>query len=559
MFKNIKKRLFSIAAVTAMLVSLIPAVSTKADSTAYTHLTGNLNVKKPSTAGALQILKKNGVSTLCDANGDPIQLRGMSTHGLQWFPGIINNNAFAALSKDWDANVIRLAMYVTEGGYDSNPSIKQTVINGINYAIANDMYVIIDWHMLNPGDPNASVYSGAQSFITDIAKLYPNDKHIIYELCNEPNNDSTPGVTNDAAGWAKVKSYATPIIKALRNSGNKNLVVVGDPFWSQRPDLAADDPIDDSNTAYTLHFYTGTNPVSSDDTNKANAMSDVRYALEHGVAVFATEFGTSLATGTTGPFLSKADEWLDFLNANNISWCDFSLSNKDEVASALTSSASLDPGSTQAWSGSQLTDSGKYIRARIKGSFFNVPDDNSSSKPTPPKDFSSGYWDFNDGTTQGFGINKDSPITNIDFKNSDNALELINLNSKGSNDISEGNFWANVRLSADLLNTTIDISGDTKLTMDVIAPSPTNVSIAAIPQSSSEGWGNPTRAKCVYSNDFVKQADGTYKATITITTDDSPNFKKIATSTSDSLVSNMILFVGSTSDTIYLDNIKFSK
>ena len=51
---------------------------------------------------------------------------GMSTHGLQWFPGIINNNAFAALSKDWDANVIRFAMYVTEGGYDSNPSIKQT-------------------------------------------------------------------------------------------------------------------------------------------------------------------------------------------------------------------------------------------------------------------------------------------------------------------------------------------------------------------------------------------------------------------------------------------------
>ncbi|NMM62881.1 cellulase family glycosylhydrolase [Clostridium sp. P21] len=557
MFKIIKKRILSIIAVTALLVSLVPTIAFA--ETTHNHLLGNYNVKKPSNAGALQIVKKNGTSTLCDASGQSIQLRGMSTHGLQWFPGIVNNNAFAALSNDWNANVIRLAMYVNEGGYASNLSIKQTVINGINYAIANDMYVIVDWHMLNPGDPNASVYSRAESFITDIAKLYPNDKHIIYEICNEPNNASYPGVTNDATGWSKVKSYATPIIKSLRNNGNKNLVIVGNPFWSQRPDLAADNPIDDSNTAYSVHFYSGTNPVSSDDTNKANAMSNVRYALNHGVAVFASEFGTSLATGTTGPYLSKCDAWLDFLNANNISWCNFSLSNKDEVASALSSSTSLDPGSDLVWSNNELTTSGQYIRARIKGINYDVKDDTTSSVATAPKDFSSGYWDFNDGTTQGFGINKDSPITTIAFENSNNALKLSGLNTKGSNDISEGNFWANVRLSADIFGQSIGIYGNKKLTLDIIAPSPTTVSIAAIPQSSSYSWENPTRAKRVWNNDFIKQADGTYKATLTITTDDSLNFAKIATDSYDSKVNNMILFIGSTSDTIYLDNIKFTK
>jgi hypothetical protein len=50
-----------------------------------------------------------------------VQLRGMSTHGLQWFPQILNDNAFRALAVDWGSNVVRLALYVTENGYASNP------------------------------------------------------------------------------------------------------------------------------------------------------------------------------------------------------------------------------------------------------------------------------------------------------------------------------------------------------------------------------------------------------------------------------------------------------
>ncbi|WP_242940442.1 cellulase family glycosylhydrolase [Anaeromicropila populeti] len=553
--KKLKKRFCSIIVLIAMLFVAVPSVVAAAESN-YSHLLGNSNVKKPSVGGRLQVLEKNGVKTLCDESGELIQLRGMSTHGLQWFPGIVNQNAFVTLSNDWDSNVIRLAMYVAEGGYASNSSIMQTVINGINYAIANDMYVIVDWHTLNPGDPNASVYTGAQTFFNTIADLYPNSKYIIYELCNEPNSENG-GVSNDATGWAAVKSYAEPIIQSLREKGNQNIIIVGNPFWSQRPDLAADNPINDVNTMYSVHFYSGTNPVSTVDTNRDNAMSNVRYALNHGVAVFATEWGTSLATGTTGPYLGKADAWLDFLNENNISWCNFSISNKDEIASALTSSTSMDPGSDYVWSESELTTSGQYVRARIKGIYYATPEDPSTSEPTAPIDFSSGYWDFNDGTTQGFGINADSPITAVTVANENNALRITGLNTKGSNDLSENNYWANVRLSADIWGQSINIYGDTKLTMDIIAPSPANVSIAAIPQSSSHGWANPTRAIRVWTGNFTAQSDGTYKATLTISTADSPNFSTIAADASDSTVTNMILFVGSDSDDISLDNIKF--
>ncbi len=557
MFRNINKKILAFAIVVAMLMSFIPTMSFAAEPNSSHLITGQ--AKKPSTAGALQLLDKNGTKTLCDKDGNPIQLRGMCTHGLQWYPEIINNNAFAALSKDWGSNVIRLAMYVAEGGYSKDPeTIKKRVIDGIDLAIANDMYAMVDWHVLTPGDPNADIYKGAMDFFKEISQKYPNNPHIIYELANEPSPND-PGVTNDAAGWAKVKSYAEPIIKMLRDSGNKNLVVVGSPNWSQRPDLAANNPINDNNTIYTVHFYSGTHKTSPNSTDRGNVMSNVRYALEHGVAVFCSEWGSSEASGNNGPYLKEADEWLEFFNANNISWINWSLSNKNETSgsfipfiSGKSEATSLDPGQDQVWSPKELSISGEYARARIKGIKYEP------IERAEKEEFTTNIWDFNDGTTQGFGINADSPVKadSITLANDKNALKITGL--KSSKDLSEGNYWANVRLSADGTSNKPNILGAEKLTMDVIAAAPATVSIAAIPQSSTHGWANPTRAIAVKPSDFVKQTDGTYKAVLTITPADSPNFDSIAKDTKDSTMTNIILFVGADTNVISLDNITVS-
>lgn len=512
---------------------------------------------KPSKAGALKVMEKNGVMTLCDASGNPIQLRGMSTHGLQWFPEIINSNAFAALSNDWGCNVIRLAMYVGEGGYATNPSVKDKVIEGIKLAIENDMYVIIDWHVLTPGDPNAEVYSGAMDFFDEISSLFPNHPYIIYELANEPNS-TEPGVSNDAAGWQRVKAYAEPIIKMLREKGNENLIIVGSPNWSQRPDLAADDPIDDDNVIYSVHFYTGTHKPSDDITDRSNVMSNAKYAIENGVAIFASEWGTSEATGHNGPYLEEADEWLSFLNKNNISWVNWSLTNKNETSGAFTpfelgktEATNLDPGADQVWDMKELSVSGEYVRARIKGIAYEPID------RTPKEEFSEIVWDFEDGSVQGFGINGDSPIKEVSLSNENNALKISGLSV--SSDVSEGNYWANVRLSADGTSARPDIYGAELLSMDVIADKPATVSIAAIPQSATHGWANPIRAIQVTADDFVEQENGKYKATLSISKADSPNFEAIASDAEDSIMTNIILFVGTDGlDEIMLDNITVS-
>lgn len=530
--------------------------SASASEGMYTHLLTNTAVRRPSVAGALQLITSNCMVTLVDSRGVPIQLRGMSTHGLQWYPQIINNNAFVAFHTDWDANVMRLAMYVAEGGYATDPTVEQTVINGIKFAIANDMYVIVDWHVETPGDPNASVYNGALGFFTDISKKFPNDSHIIYELANEPNGN-TPGVTNDAAGWANVKSYAQPIIQMLRTTGNKNIVVVGTPNWSQRPDLAALDPINDSATLYTVHFYAGTHLPSNDDKDRTNVMSNARFALEHGVGIFVTEWGTSDASGNNGPYFQAADTWLDFLNSNNISWANWAADNKNETSAAfipyvsgVSTATSLDPGLGLAWPINQLSLSGEYVRTRMQGVAY---------QPIDRTAFSSVISDFNDGTLQGWGINAGSPVTTVTLSNVNNAMLLTGM-SATSTDVTATGYWNNVRISDDGLSPGSDpnLFGAKAMSIDVIVPAPTTVSIAALPQSSTHSWANPTQADQITPSHFVLQSNGTYKATLTIPVADSPNFQTIAqdTTLAGSTMTNLILFVGAASGgTVTLDNI----
>jgi endoglucanase len=510
---------------------------------------------KPSVAGTLKIIDYQGMKTIGDQDGNPIQLRGRSTHGLQWYPEILNDNAFKALSRNWGANVIRLAMYVGEDGYASSPEvIKKRVIKGIDLAIANDMYVIVDWHVHSPGNPMADVYNGAEEFFREISERYPNNLHLIYELANEPNSNDggieNGGVPNNKEGWKTVKNYAEPIIEMLRKNGNQNLVIVGSPNWSQRPDLAASDPIDDGNTAYTAHFYSGTHEPDPD----AYVMRNIINALENNAAVFVSEWGTSEADGNGGPYLKAADKWLNFLNKKNISWVNWSLTNKNEVSGAFRpfimnehQAAKLDPGSDQKWEAAELSLSGEYVRSRIKGVKYNPIDRN------PAQEYSSVIWDFDDGSTQGFVVNADSPIKNAQLTNEESSLKISGLAK--SNDLSDTNFWANLRISADRSSKRVDISGAEKITMEILVDKKSEISVAAVPQSAEHGWTNPKSAVKVRPADF-KRVNGIFKAELAIDTEAAPNLKAIAESDKGSTLNNIIFFIGTGSaDTVYLDNI----
>jgi endoglucanase len=176
-----------------------------------------------------------------------------------------------------------------------------------------------------------------------MAGLYGQTPNVIFEIYNEPINQS----------WEEVKAYSEAVIGAIRSKGARNLVIVGSPTWSQRVDLAADNPIRDSNVAYTLHFYA--------NSHRQELRDKAQYALNKGVALFVTEFGVCDASGNGGVDLAETDRWMEFMDRNMISWANWSLFDKPESASALKPGASR----TGPWNNDVLTQSGEYIRRKI--------------------------------------------------------------------------------------------------------------------------------------------------------------------------------------------------
>lgn len=290
-----------------------------------------------------QLSVKNG--QLVDKSGKGYQLRGMSTHGLTWFPEFVNESAFKTLRDDWNTNVVRLAMYVDEWGngqcYMGNKSGSLELLEkGVDICIKLDMYVIIDWHVLNPGDP--SKYTNeAKSFFETVSKRYAKYPNVIYEICNEPNG---------GASWSSnIKPYAEKIIPVIRKNAPNSVIIVGTPTWSQEIDKPLSDPLNYKNVMYAFHFYAATH---------AGLRSNVENCVAQGLPVFVSEFGTCDASGGGANDFNETQKWLSYFDKQGISYCNWSICNKDETCSVLRPGTSANGN----WSESDLTENGKWIR-----------------------------------------------------------------------------------------------------------------------------------------------------------------------------------------------------
>lgn len=287
---------------------------------------------------------------LVDAYGQPFQIRGVSTHGLQWFSQYNNQAAYQTLRDDWGANCIRLAMYTEGGGYcqGNADNMKNQVKQGVEYATNLGMYAIIDWHILSDGNPQ-TYKSQAKSFFAEMASTYKNYDNVIYEICNEPNNCS----------WSDIKAYALEIIPVIRQHDKDAIIIVGTPTWSQLGSQGhtyepAEDPITGySNIMYAFHFY------ASDKDHNQWIKDKIGTAIDkYKIPVFVTEFGLSEASGDGNVDLAKSKEWMERCDKYNVSYCVWSLSNDWRSSSLIKSGC----GKTSGWTTDDLTTAGNFIR-----------------------------------------------------------------------------------------------------------------------------------------------------------------------------------------------------
>jgi endoglucanase len=276
-----------------------------------------------------------------DSAGEPVQLRGMSLFWSQW-SNYYTAHTVDQLADDWHATLVRAALGVENGGYLENAAGNEAkVVAVVDRAIARGIYVIIDWHDHRAQDHQAS----SLDFFTRMAKRYRSSPAVLYEIYNEPMG----------ADWPTVKVYAQAIISAIRAQDAHNLVIVGTPKWSQDVDVAAMSPIaGDDAVAYTLHFYAA--------THKQWLRNKASVALEAGLPLFVTEWGSCAANGNGALDTAETMTWLSFLQEHQISWANWALNDKAESCSALSPSA----GTKGPWSGNALTASGMLIKAAIQ-------------------------------------------------------------------------------------------------------------------------------------------------------------------------------------------------
>lgn len=145
----------------------------------------------PSTTGALKVVG----AQLTDASGEPVQLRGVSTHGLAWYPQYVNQEFFTELADVWGANVVRLATYsAEEGGYATETgdraALNDLVVRGVQYAQAADLYAVVDWHTLSDANPATNQWA-AEEFFRSVSGALGDADNVIYEICNEPNGGTS--------------------------------------------------------------------------------------------------------------------------------------------------------------------------------------------------------------------------------------------------------------------------------------------------------------------------------------------------------------------------------
>jgi endoglucanase len=254
-----------------------------------------------------------------------------------------------ALRDEWGANVFRVAMYTEpSGAYISRKEqTTKNVCKAIDTAIELGLYIIIDWHILSDGDPNKYIEESID-FFGNISGRYADVPNVIYEICNEPNGPVT---------WSDhIKPYAEAVIPVIRANAKDAIVIVGTPVWSQGVDKAAAAPLTFDNIMYTLHFYAGTHKESLRKTAKS--------AIDSGIALFVTEWGTTNASGDGKIYEEESNKWIDFMNENYISWCNWSLCDKSEGSALLKPNNPADGNISD----ERLSESGKYIKTAMKRS-----------------------------------------------------------------------------------------------------------------------------------------------------------------------------------------------
>ncbi len=334
---------------------------------------------KPLRVGPVQnygVLGTSGGKVVSLKTNKEVMLRGMSFFwsdalGIQYY----NPEVVKWAADSLGVTVLRFAMgiqYYDSQGNDSEPmdtpysymgdptGYKAKIDVMVQAAIENDIYLIIDWHSHRAEHEQAA----ALAFFTEMAQKYANIPNVIFEIYNEPVHTA----------WSTIQNYANTVSAAIRTH-SPNLILVGTPSWSQ---LGSYGGVNATNVAYVFHFYAGSHSVGS-YSNRITA------AKNAGHAVFISEWGTTSASGNGSPDVSATNSWINFMETNRISNCNWSLRQYTSTIDGSSEESALLSGNSilnkqTALASAQFTTSGNIVKNYLTSHKSNWADSLTAGK-----------------------------------------------------------------------------------------------------------------------------------------------------------------------------------
>lgn len=303
---------------------------------------------------------------LVDSAGKAVQLKGFATHGLQWFGDFYKGGAaIESAAKDWNADVIRLSVYIYEQGYLDNPNLTPADFDKMIFSIAdacvaNGVYCIIDWHIHHPGFPSHYLRD-AKLFFDKMAKRYAGVPNILYEIANEPNKTGYNDIAGHEVAWPEIKEYANKVIPVIRKHSPDAIILVGTPAWSSLGQSGgmkwqdiADAPLKQKNILYVIHFYAAGHNFDGVVDKAAKRLP--LFATEWAAATWKTD-------STNDP--EAADRWLKVLDRHKIGWTYWNFAAGKSVFNAFKEGTTSQRKALMP-DGPNVSETGKLVHALLK-------------------------------------------------------------------------------------------------------------------------------------------------------------------------------------------------
>ena len=299
---------------------------------------------KPSAGATLSKLKVLD-NRIVNEDGQEVRLRGVNTTDPLWLEKLdfkrngVPDNRFSEIATDFaavkklGANIVRLPLY--PGYYfllGGETYLSTYVDRMIDLAEENGLYAIISYHAI--GRPGGWYSSGsddvlpgysAKLYYTDsdmavafwdkVATRYGQRKHVIFEIYNEPADDT------DDFTWADFRPTGELLIATIRKHSD-NIILGSGPKYSNDLSDVPTNPYSDSNLVYVAHVYPGTVPKGEDLVSEWERLFGF-LAKTYPVIVSEWGFRSGGDETTNGTLEGFGKPLLDYLDQKKIHWVAF--------------------------------------------------------------------------------------------------------------------------------------------------------------------------------------------------------------------------------------------